>query len=106
ESPTGLESYPTANVRPLLLFRRPHRRHVRVRLPEIDRQRALHRQAQDESASLARLALHDDVAAVLAEDLATDRQSQAGALRALAADEWLEDVVELFWGDADAVVHN
>ena len=47
---------------------------------------------------LSRLALNHDVAAVLAQDLATDRQAQARALRSLGADERLEYVRDFSGG--------
>src|SRR5207253_8074188 len=69
-------------------------------------ERAADRQAEDELATLARLAADQDVAAVLAQDFAAHGKAQAGAPRPLRAHERLEDVVELLRRDADAVVHD
>src|SRR5262249_21144859 len=52
---------------------------------------AAQRQPQNELGALAGRALHQDVAAVLAQDLAADGQPQARPLRAFSADERTED---------------
>ena len=58
-------------------LRRQHR-DERLRRPVAPR-RATQRQPQDERTALPHRALDQDVAAVLAQDLAADRQAQAGA---------------------------
>src|SRR5688572_6340481 len=50
------------------------------------------RQPQDERAADADFAVEDDIAAVLAEDLAADGKSQPRAARSLGAHERLEDL--------------
>src|SRR5262249_28738483 len=54
---------------------------------EVLGERAAKRNPQRELAALAGLAVDKDVAAVLAENLAADRQAQAGPLGALGAEE-------------------
>src|SRR5262249_45137662 len=52
------------------------------------------------------LAVHHDIAAVLAQDLAAHGQPQAGAARAFAADERLEDFAELLRRDPWPVIYD
>src|SRR5262245_26955326 len=65
---------------------------------------ALHRQVDDELGPAADLRVDDDLAAVLADDLLGDRETQASPSGALGRGEDLEDRAELILGDADAVV--
>src|SRR5579872_3033441 len=62
------------------------------------------RQPQREEAALADFALHEDVAAVFAHDLAADGQAQPRAARPFRADERPEQIRELVRRDTAAVV--
>src|SRR5438045_859054 len=85
---------------------RRHHGHIARRDLRVAGQQALDGQLQGELAAGADLALDDDVAAMLAEDFAADRQAEPGAARALAADEGAEDVGKLLGRDAAAVVQD
>src|ERR1700722_1805366 len=91
------------SIRLRRLHRGP-RRDIDVGTAEIERRRAVQRHTQREHAPLAYLALDRDVAAVFAQDLATDRETEAGPLRALGADKGTEDLLDLRGRDAAAVV--
>src|SRR5262249_9598918 len=67
-------------------------------------QRTAHRQPQDEATPLVRPAFDEDVATVLAQNLAADRQPDARSPGSLGAGERPEDVLELLRRDAGAVV--
>ena len=86
-SPVGREFLPADCyfVIRLSLRRRlqgPHR----VGAAQLGGQGAAQRQPQHETAAFADLALHGDVAAMLAQDLAADGESKPGALGALGAE--------------------
>src|SRR5437764_9239388 len=73
--------------------RKIHFRDIRVGAGGVGSEGTLDGEAEDEaSTAVAADVLGDDVAGVLAQDLAADRQPQARAARALGALEWLEQV--------------
>src|SRR5262249_28732080 len=72
----------------------------------IHSERAPDRQAKSESAAFTRLTLGEDVATVLAEDFAADRQAEAGSFGSLRADKRLENIGELVGWNAHAIVQN
>src|SRR6266498_2202710 len=69
--------------------------HVGARAARVAPDGAFQGQPQDKHGGLPRLALHHNVAAVLAENLAADCQPQSCALGSLCADEGFEDIGDI-----------
>src|SRR5581483_2521042 len=68
--------------------------------------RASQRQTKDKQAALARLTAHQNIAAVLAENLSADSQPQSGAACSFCADKRTKNIVDfLRWNSTAVVAH-
>src|SRR5438067_970158 len=80
-----------------------HAGRSRLRLLSLGRASIRNRKVED--AARARAALHPDAAAVVLDDLLTDRQADTRAFLGRAeAREGLEDPLDMIWIDPNAVV--